>query len=198
MSLFFIGKEAPHFQADATQADSNGNVAFKNIALSELKGKYVILFFYPLDFTFVCPTELHAFEKQRTAFENEGAVVLGCSVDSKFSHKAWLESPIQKGGIQSVQYPILSDINKEVARDFGCLGENGLAYRATYIIDKEGVIQVAQINNLPIGRNVDEILRLLQALKNHEQTGNVCPAQWKPGEKDMTPTQEGLESFFEG
>ena len=174
----------------------NGKDFHENYSLTDLQGKYVLLFFYPLDFTFVCPTELHAFQDLLAEFEKRNCQVLGCSVDSQFSHKAWLETPIEKGGIKGVKYPLIADINKDFAKSFGVLCDDGIALRGTFLIDREGVVRHSSVNDLPLGRNVDEYLRLLDALKFFEENGNVCPASWKKGEKGMKPTQEGLQDYF--
>lgn len=191
MSL--IGKKAPKFTAGAVQE----NTILKQFSLDSLKGKYVVLFFYPLDFTFVCPTELHAFEEKREEFLKRGAEVVACSIDSPFSHFAWLNTPKAKGGIQGVTYPIVSDIHKTIAKDYGVLKEDdGIAYRGLFLIDKEGVIRHMVVNDLPLGRSVDEALRTLDALIFHEKNGEVCPANWNKGEKSLKPTQQGLVEFF--
>jgi peroxiredoxin (alkyl hydroperoxide reductase subunit C) len=165
--------------------------------LSDLNGKYVVLFFYPLDFTFVCPTELHAFQDKLEAFKKHNCEVIGVSVDSQFSHLAWLNTPKTEGGIKGVTYPIVSDIHKTISRDYDVLiPEAGVALRGTFLIDKNGVVQQQTINNLPLGRSVDEMLRLLEALQHTEQHGEVCPANWKKGETAMKANQDGLKTFF--
>lgn len=188
-----IGKNAPVFHAQAVQ---KGEIIQK-FSLEDLKGDYVCLFFYPLDFTFVCPTELHAFQDKLEEFTKRGCHVVGCSVDSPYSHQAWMATPREKGGIAGTEYPIISDLNKNIARDYNVLiPEEGIAYRGLYLIDKQGIIRHQLINDLPLGRSVDETLRTLDALIFVEQHGQVCPANWKQGEKSMTPSQEGLETFF--
>lgn len=190
MSL--VGKKAPDFTARAVV-----DKKMMDLSLSDFLGKYVIFFFYPLDFTFVCPTELHAFQQKREEFINRGAEVIACSIDSAFSHFAWLNTPKAKGGIQGVSYPIVSDIHKTIARDYGVLKEeDGIAYRGLFLLDKEGTIRHMMINDLPLGRSVDEALRMLDALIFHEKNGEVCPANWKEGEKSLKPTPEGLVEFF--
>ncbi len=192
MSL--VGKKAPSFKAKAVIKDQ----FLEDVSLSRFLGKYVVFFFYPLDFTFVCPTELHAFEEKLKEFEKRNAEVIGCSVDSCFSHAAWLNTPKAKGGIQGVSYPILSDINKSIARSFQVLNEEeGIAYRGLFLIDKEGVIRHQLVNDLPLGRSVDEVLRLLDALIFHEKNGDVCPANWKQGMKAMKPTEKGVIEYFQ-
>ena len=191
MSL--VGKKAPEFKAKAVIKDR----FLDGFSLSDLVGKYIVFFFYPLDFTFVCPTELHAFQEKLKEFEKRNAQLVGCSVDSCFSHAAWLNTPKSKGGIQGVSYPIVSDLNKSIARSFQVLKEEeGIAYRGLFLIDKEGVIRHQLVNDLPLGRSVDEALRLLDALIFHEQHGEVCPANWKVGAKAMKPTDQGLAEYF--
>lgn len=192
MSL--IGKKVPEFQAKAVIKDK----IFDNFCLSDFLGKYVIFFFYPLDFTFVCPTELHAFQEKIKEFEKRNAQIVGCSVDSCFSHAAWLNTPKIKGGIEGVSYPIVSDLNKSISKNFQVLKEDeGIAYRGLFLIDREGVIRHQLVNDLPLGRSVDEVLRLLDALIFHEQNGEVCPANWKTGAKAMKPTDQGLAEYFQ-
>lgn len=187
-----VGKKAPDFKADAVV---NGD--FKTVSLSDYKGKYVVMFFYPLDFTFVCPTELHAFQEKLSAFKSLNCELIGVSVDSKFSHFAWLNTPKEEGGIKGVTYTLVSDINKTIARDYDVLIANdGVALRGAFLIDKEGVVQQQTINNLPLGRNVDEMVRLVEALQYTESHGEVCPANWKKGDKAMKADQAGLKSYF--
>lgn len=188
-----VGKKAPEFCAKAVVK----NTIVENFSLDQFRGKNVVFFFYPLDFTFVCPTELHAFQEKLAEFEKRNTVVVGCSIDSHFSHLAWLSTPKSKGGIEGVSYPIVADINKTIAEEFGVLvpGE-GIAYRGLFLIDTEGVIRHAVVNDLPLGRNVDEALRMVDALTFFEKNGEVCPANWTEGQKAMQPTQDGLESYF--
>jgi len=188
-----VGKQAPEFKAKAVQEQK----IIENFSLKQFKRKYVCFFFYPLDFTFVCPTELHAFEEKLEQFEQRDCQLVGCSVDSPFSHLAWLNTPKEKGGIQGVTYPIVSDLNKTIARDYDVLvpGE-GVAYRGLFLVDKEGVVRHQIVNDLPLGRNVDEALRMIDALQFHEQHGEVCPANWNKGSKAMTADQSGLETYF--
>jgi peroxiredoxin (alkyl hydroperoxide reductase subunit C) len=190
--MVLVGKKVPSITAKAVLKDKTFDFSFADYA-----GKFVVLFFYPLDFTFVCPTELHAFQEKLREFEKRGAQVVGCSVDSCFSHTAWLNKPKNKGGIQGITYPLLSDINKEIARAFDVLKEeDGIAYRGLFLIDRHGVIRHLLVNDLPLGRSVDEVLRLLDALIFHEQHGEVCPANWRIGAKAMKPTEEGLAEYF--
>ena len=191
MSL--VGKKAPEFRAKAAVQDK----IVDDFSLSNFHGKYVIFFFYPLDFTFVCPTELHAFQDKLKEFEKKNAQVVACSIDSWFSHLAWLNTPKSKGGIQGIMYPIVSDITKSISRDFEVLNEEtGIAYRGLYLLDREGIIRHQLVNDLPLGRSVDEVLRLLDALIFHEHNGEVCPANWKAGSKGMKANDAGLAEFF--
>jgi peroxiredoxin (alkyl hydroperoxide reductase subunit C) len=187
-----VGKKAPYFEAEAAIGSD-----FKKLSLNDFKGKYVLLFFYPLDFTFVCPTELHAFNEKLEEFKKRNCEIIGCSVDSQFSHHAWLKTSKTVGGIEGVKYPILADIHKTIARSYGTLFEDGgVAFRGTFLIDKNGVVQHASINNLPLGRNVDEYIRLLDASQFHEENGEVCPANWKKGSQGMKTSEEGLKNWF--
>ena len=191
MSL--VGKKAPEFKAKAILDGQTVD----HFSLSDFHGKYVVFFFYPLDFTFVCPTELHAFQEKLKEFEKRGAQVVGCSVDSWFSHAAWLNMPKEKGGICGVTYPIVSDITKSIARDFDVLKEeDGIAYRGLFLLDQQGIVRHQLVNDLPLGRSVDEVLRILDALIFYEQHGEVCPANWKPGSKAMKPDEKGLAEYF--
>lgn len=188
-----VGKEAPDFTATAVV----GGDFKEKFKLSDYRGKKVLLFFYPLDFTFVCPTELHAFQEKADAFKKLNCEVIGCSIDSQFSHLAWLNTPKAKGGIEGVKYPIVADINKTIARDYDVLIPNaGVALRGAFLIDEKGIVRHQTINDLPLGRNVDEFIRLVEALQFHEEHGEVCPANWKKGEKTMKPNQAGLASYF--
>jgi alkyl hydroperoxide reductase subunit AhpC len=188
-----VTKPAPEFQADAVV-----NGEFKNIKLSDYRGKYVVLFFYPLDFTFVCPTELVAFSDQMAEFSKRGAEVLAVSVDSKYSHLAWTQTPRKSGGLGSIAYPIISDLNKAISRDYGVLLEEaGVALRGLFLIDKAGILRHSLVNDLPLGRSVDEAIRVLDALQYFEANGEVCPANWKPGEATMKPDPVGSKAYFE-
>lgn len=190
-----VGKQAPDFKAKAVV---NGGEVADNFTLSQFKGKnYVVLFFYPLDFTFVCPTEMHAFQDKVKDFESRNTQVIACSTDSWFSHVAWLNTPKKEGGIQGVKYPIVSDFNKTIAADYDVLIEGmGAALRGAFIIDKQGIVQAQIINNLPLGRNVDEVLRLVDALQYTEEHGEVCPANWEKGKEAMSADTAGLKKYF--
>lgn len=188
-----VGKKAPDFSATAVVQGE-----FKeDFRLSSFKGKNVLLFFYPLDFTFVCPTELHAFQEKLAKFKDLNTEVIGVSVDSHFSHLAWLNTSVDEGGIMGVQYPLVSDINKTIARDYDVLIPNdGIALRGAFLIDGQGVVRHQTVNDLPLGRNIDEFVRLIEALDFHEEHGEVCPANWEKGKKTMTPDSAGLKSYF--
>lgn len=189
-----LGKSAPSISADAVV---NGKIT-KGFSLAPFLGKKkVFLFFYPLDFTFVCPTELHAFEEMREAFEQRETQLVACSVDSIYSHDAWLKTPKAKGGIEGIHYPVVSDLKKEIAQAYGVLKEEeGIAYRGQFLIDKKGIVRHVLINDLPIGRSVEEALRLIDALDFTEKHGEVCPANWHQGKQAMQPSQEGVQDFF--
>lgn len=188
-----VQKEAPDFSATAVV-----NEEFKTVKLSDYKGKnYVVLFFYPLDFTFVCPTEIIAFSDRIEEFKKRGAEVLGVSVDSQFSHLAWIQTPRAQGGLGGLNYPLVADLSKKIAADYGVLLEGGIALRGLFVIDKAGVIQTATIHNLPIGRSVDETLRVLDALQHFEKHGEVCPADWKPGALTIKPGVKESKEYFE-
>ncbi|MGL4367683.1 MAG: peroxiredoxin [Brevinemataceae bacterium] len=190
MSL--VNKIAPDFTA---QAVVNGEI--KDIRLSDYKGQSIFLFFYPLDFTFVCPTELHAFSDKMEEFEKRGIKVFACSVDSVMSHKAWLHISRSQGGIQDTKYPIISDITKTISRDYGVLLEDeGVALRGSFYIDRDFIVRLEQVYDKPIGRSVDEVLRSIDAWLFFEKHGEVCPINWKPGDQAMEATAKGLEQFF--
>lgn len=187
------GKSAPQFKAKAVV---NGQIV-EEFSLAKYKGKNIVFFFYPLDFTFVCPTELHAFQEKLEEFRRRDCEVVGCSVDSVFSHLAWLNTPKVKGGIEGIQYPIVSDINKAISRDYDVLiEEEGISFRGLFLIDKQGVVRHQVVNDLPLGRSVDEALRVLDAWSFVEEHGEVCPANWNEGKESMEPTQAGLEKYF--
>ncbi|EFH47469.1 hypothetical protein ARALYDRAFT_908552 [Arabidopsis lyrata subsp. lyrata] len=192
--LPLVGNKAPDFEAEAVFDQE-----FIKVKLSEYIGKkYVILFFYPLDFTFVCPTEITAFSDRYEEFEKLNTEVLGVSVDSVFSHLAWVQTDRKSGGLGDLNYPLVSDITKSISKSFGVLiPDQGIALRGLFIIDKEGVIQHSTINNLGIGRSVDETMRTLQALQYvQENPDEVCPAGWKPGEKSMKPDPKLSKEYF--
>ena len=193
MNGLLIGKAAPYFAAKAVK----GTSVIEDFSLKDFFGNYVVFFFYPLDFTFVCPTELHAFQEKLHEFEERGAKVIGCSVDSPFTHLAWLSTPKHQGGINGIEYPLVSDLTKQIAKNYHVLKEDeGISYRGLFILDKQGIVRHQLVNDLPLGRSVDEALRTLDALIFHEKHGEVCPANWQNGQKAMKPTQEGLHVYF--
>jgi peroxiredoxin (alkyl hydroperoxide reductase subunit C) len=187
-----VTKPAPDFKAQAVMP--NGD--FKEVSLSDYKGKEVVLYFYPLDFTFVCPSEIIAFSKKNDEFKERGVQLLGCSVDSHFSHFAWRNTPVEKGGIGEINYPLIADVTKSIARDYGVLFDESVALRGLFLIDKKGIVRHSTINDLPLGRNVDEALRVIDALQYTEEHGEVCPANWKKGEKAMKPTAAGVAEYL--
>jgi len=188
-----VGTTAPDFTATAVFDQE-----FKLVKLSDYRGQYVVLFFYPLNFTFVCPTEVIAFSDRHEEFEDIGAQVLGVSVDSEFAHLAWIQTDRKNGGVGDLAYPLVSDIKKDIASNYNVLDPDaGVALRGLYIIDKEGTIQHATINNLSFGRNVDEVLRTLQAIQHVQSNPDqVCPEGWRPGDKTMTPDPDKSKIFF--
>ncbi|WP_028007573.1 peroxiredoxin [Solimonas flava] len=190
--MTLVNRPAPDFKANAVMADGS----FKQIKLSDYKGQYVLLFFYPLDFTFVCPSEIIAHDHRVKEFAARGVQVIGVSIDSQFSHFAWRSTPIEKGGIGPVGFPLVADVNHEITRAYGVEHQDAVAFRATFLIDKAGVVQSATVNNLPLGRNVDEALRLIDALQFTEEHGEVCPAGWKKGEAGMKATAEGVADYL--
>lgn len=187
-----VTKEAPGFAAQAVMPDNS----IGELKLSCYRGKYVVLFFYPLDFTFVCPSEIIAFDKQLSAFKEKNCEVIAVSVDSQFSHLAWKNTPREKGGLGNVQFPIVADLDKNVSRAYGVLFNESVSLRGLFLIDKEGIVRHALVNDLPLGRNVDEAIRMLDALQHHEKHGEVCPANWRPGEDAMKPSAEGVAGYL--
>ncbi|MBI5887647.1 MAG: peroxiredoxin [Deltaproteobacteria bacterium] len=194
MSEAIVQKEAPEFTAQAVMHDGS----IKDLKLSDYRGKYVVLFFYPLDFTFVCPTEIISLSDRLGEFTKRDAAVIGVSVDSHFSHIAWRNTSRKKGGIGDISYPLVSDLDKSISRQYGVLIEKpGIALRGLFIIDKAGKLRHITINDLPLGRNVDEMLRTLDAIQFNEKNGEVCPMNWKKGDSGMKPTQDGLKDYAE-
>jgi len=205
-----VTKPAPDFKATAVMPDDS----FKDISLSDYKGKKVVLFFYPMDFTFVCPTEIIAFDHRLAEFEKRGVQVLGCSIDSKHTHWAWRNTDVNEGGIGKVKYPIIADIDKSVSRKYDVLvgakpayvetedGEEettvggGVALRGSFLIDEEGVVRHAVLNDLPLGRNIDEMLRTIDALSFNQKHGEVCPAGWQEGDSAMAETHDGVADYL--
>jgi len=206
-----VGKKAPLFEADAVV---NGGEFVEKFSLEQYIGKkYVVFFFYPLDFTFVCPTEILAFQKKLAEFEKRDVAVVGCSIDSKFSHWAWLNTEVNAGGIKGVKFPLVSDLSKTISENYDVLAgeydydeENDLsvfdgepvAYRGLFLIDKQGIVRHQVVNDLPLGRSVDEALRMVDALQYFEEHGEVCPADWKPGEEAMEPSAAGVAAYLTG
>lgn len=188
-----VTESAPEFTATAVMPDNTFNEQF---ALSDYKGQYVVLFFYPLDFTFVCPSEIIAFDAKLAEFKSRDCQLIGVSVDSHFTHLAWKNTERAQGGIGNVQYPLVADLTKSIAADYGVLLEGGISLRGLFLIDKEGVVRHALVNDLPLGRSVDEALRVLDALRFTEEHGEVCPANWKEGEDSMKPTADGVAEYL--
>lgn len=188
-----IGKAAPNFQGDAVMP----NGAFKNIKLSDFQGKYLVFFYYPNDFTFVCPTEILAFSDRMSEFEQIDCQVVGASTDSKFVHLQWCSTKRKQGGLEMLNYPLLADPNGDIAKRYGIFNEDeGNTFRGLFIIDPKGVLRQITINDMPVGRSVDETLRLVQAFQFTDEHGEVCPANWKPGKKTMKPDPESAKEFF--
>ncbi len=187
-----VTQPAPDFTAQAVMPDGS----FQEISLSQYKGKHVVLFFYPLDFTFVCPTEIIAFSDAVKEFEAIGVQLLSCSVDSHFSHLAWRNVPRSEGGLGEIQYPMVADLNKQIATDYNVLLGGGVALRGLFLIDKEGIIRHQVVNDLPLGRSVDEALRMVESLQYFEANGEVCPANWKKGSATIKPDPKGSKEFF--
>jgi len=189
-----VGTKAPDFKAAAVMAD---NKIDDNFTLHGFRGKdMAVLFFYPLDFTFVCPSEIIAFNKRITEFASRGVKLIGVSVDSHFTHLAWRNTEINKGGIGQINFPLVADLTKNISRDYNVLINDAVSLRGTFLIDKNGVIRHQLINDLPLGRNVDETLRTIDALIFHEQHGEVCPAGWQKGKSGMKATQEGVADYL--
>tara|TARA_B100001142_G_C14294719_1_gene640350 strand:+ start:557 stop:1201 length:645 start_codon:yes stop_codon:yes gene_type:complete len=205
-----VTKPAPNFKTMAVMPDNS----IETVSLEDYKGKKVVLFFYPLDFTFVCPTELLAFDKRLGEFESRNTQVLGCSVDSRWAHLAWKNTDINNGGIGQVKYPLLQDLDKSIARNYDVLVGatdafvetedsaetttvgGGVALRGSYLIDEDGVVRHAVLNDLPLGRNIDEMLRMIDALSHHQKHGEVCPAGWKNGDSAMAESPEGVSNYL--
>lgn len=188
-----VTQEAPDFVASAVMPDGTIKADFK---LSDLRGKYVALFFWPLDFTFVCPTELIAHDRRIEEFKSRGVEVVGVSIDSQFTHFAWRNTAPDNGGIGPVQFPMVADVKHTIVQAYGVEHPAGVALRASFLIDKAGIVQHQVVNNLPLGRNIDEMLRLVDALQFTEEHGEVCPAGWKKGEAGMKPTAEGVATYL--
>lgn len=187
-----VQKSAPDFKTDALIGEE-----FKSISLSDFRGKWLCLFFYPLDFTFVCPTEITAFNDAYKTFKESNCEVVGCSVDSKFTHLAWARTPRKEGGLGKLSIPLLADVTKTIGKNYGVLLESGITLRGLFLINPQGVVQYQLVHDLGIGRNVDEVLRVLKALQEVAKTGEVCPANWQPGKKTMKPDPEKSKEYFQ-
>ncbi|MGQ0620932.1 MAG: peroxiredoxin [Panacagrimonas sp.] len=188
-----VNRPAPDFTAAAVLGDGSITDSLK---LSDYRGQYVVLFFWPLDFTFVCPSEIIAHENRRKAFEERGVQLIGVSIDSQFTHFAWRSTPVEKGGIGPVGFPMVADVSHAITRAYGVEHQGGVAFRASFLIDKEGVVQHQVVNNLPLGREADDMLRLVDALQFTEQYGEVCPAGWRKGQAGMRPTADGVAQYL--
>ena len=202
-----VGKKAPAFKAAAVV---NGGEIVENFSLEQYKGKYVVFYFYPADFTFVCPTEILAFQERIKEFEDRNVVVVGCSTDSEFSHWKYLQTENADGGIKGVTYPLVADQSKVISENYDVLAGNWeydeegnttfvgepKSYRGLFLIDSEGVVRHQLVNDMPLGRNIDEVIRLIDALQFFEENGEVCPANWHKGEKGLQATQEGIASYL--
>jgi len=187
-----VTQQAPDFTAQAVMP----NNTFADLTLSSSRGKYVVLLFYPLDFTFVCPSEILAFDRKLAEFKKRNCEVIGVSVDSQYTHLAWKSTPLREGGLGDVQFPLVSDLKKDIARAYGVLLDEAVALRGLFLIDKDGIVRHELVNDLPLGRSVDEALRLLDALQFFETYGDVCPADWHPGEEAIKPTHEGISEYL--
>ncbi|NP_001279683.1 peroxiredoxin-1 [Callorhinchus milii] len=188
-----IGKQAPDFEATAVMPDGQ----FDELRLSSYKGKYVVFFFYPLDFSFVCPTEIIAFSDRVADFKKINCEIIAASIDSQFAHLAWINTPRKQGGLGPTKIPIVSDVRRTICTDYGVLKEDeGIAFRGLFIIDDSGVLRQIMINDLPVGRSVDEVMRLVQAFQFTDEHGEVCPANWKPGSDTITPDVEKSKEYF--
>jgi peroxiredoxin (alkyl hydroperoxide reductase subunit C) len=184
---------APDFTAPAVMGD---NSVKEDFSLSSLRGRYVLLFFYPLDFTFVCPSEILAFDRGLPQFEARDCSVVGVSVDSHFTHLAWKKTPVDEGGIGPIGYPLVSDLKKEIARSYGVLHDDAVALRGLFLVDRAGTVRHSLVNDLALGRSVPEAVRILDALRFHERRGDVCPANWTEGEEGMESSQEGVSGYL--
>jgi len=189
-----VGKQAPDFTAAAVLG--NGDIIEDYNLAERIKGKKAVIFFYPLDFTFVCPSELIAFDHRYEEFQKRGVEVIGVSIDSQFSHNAWRNTAVDKGGIGEVKYALVADVKHEICQAYDVESEGGVAFRGSFLIDEEGMVRHQVVNDLPLGRNVDEMLRMVDALNFHQEHGEVCPAGWEEGKKGMDASPEGVASFL--
>ncbi|OOR98489.1 peroxiredoxin [Canicola haemoglobinophilus] len=192
--MVLVTRQAPDFTAAAVLG--NGEIVEKFNLKQHIAGKTAVIFFYPLDFTFVCPSELIAFDHRYKEFQDRGVEVVGISIDSEFTHNAWRNTPVENGGIGQVQYALVADIKHDIAKDYGIEHPDGVALRASFLIDKEGIVRHQVVNDLPLGRNIDEMLRMVDALQFHETHGEVCPAQWEKGKEGMTGSPEGVAKYL--
>lgn len=187
-----VTKQAPEFRAQAVMPDGS----FKEVSLQDYRGKYVVLFFYPLDFTFVCPTEIIAMSEAAGQFEALGVQILGCSVDSPYAHLAWRNTPRKAGGLGQINYPLIADLDKRIAQSYDVLLPEGIALRGLFLIDRQGIVRHQVVNDLPLGRSVEEALRMVKALQFFERHGEVCPADWHEGDATIKPDPKASQEFF--
>ncbi|MGQ9574906.1 MAG: peroxiredoxin [Thermoguttaceae bacterium] len=187
-----VTKQAPEFRAQAVMPDGS----FKEVSLQDYRGKYVVLFFYPLDFTFVCPTEIIAMSEAAGQFEALGVQILGCSVDSPYAHLAWRNTPRKAGGLGQINYPLIADLDKRIAQSYDVLLSEGIALRGLFLIDRQGIVRHQVVNDLPLGRSVEEALRMVKALQFFERHGEVCPADWHEGDATIKPDPKASQEFF--
>ncbi|MDP2060231.1 MAG: peroxiredoxin [Flavobacteriaceae bacterium] len=187
-----VTQQAPDFTAETVMPDNS----FASLTLSSFRNHYALLFFYPLDFTFVCPSEILAFNRALPEFQKRDCQVIGVSVDSHFTHLAWKKTPVNQGGIGNIQFPLVADLDKSISKAYGVLLPNGIALRGLFLIDRCGIVRHGLVNDLPLGRNVDEAIRMVDALQFFEQCGDVCPANWKSGQEGMKPTSEGVAVYL--
>ena len=195
-TVLSVGADVPDFSMETYEP---GVGLFGEVSLEAIKGegKWTILVFYPADFTFVCPTEIIGFSEKNGEFESRNTVVLGVSIDSHFSHLAWRNTDRKQGGLGDIKYPLVADVTKKITSDYGVMHEAGIAFRGLFLIDKDGIVQHQVVNNLPLGRNIDEALRMVDALQFHENNGEVCPANWNKGSDGMKPDPQGSKTYFE-
>ncbi len=189
-----VGKPAPDFTVPAVKGD--GSIVDEFTLSEQIKGKYAVIVFYPLDFTFVCPSELIALDKRMDAFKERGVEVISVSIDSHFTHNAWRNTSVDDGGIGPVRFHMAADMNHDISRAYDVESEGGMAFRGTFVIDDKGVIRSEIVNDLPIGRNIDEVIRLVDAVQFHEENGEVCPAGWQKGDQGMDESPEGVANYL--
>ena len=189
-----VGRQAPDFKAAAVLG--NGEIVDEFVLSDAIKGKKAVIFFYPLDFTFVCPSELIAFDKRFEEFKKRGVEVIGVSIDSHFTHNAWRNTSVNDGGIGPVQYTLVADMTHEICKAYDVESEGGVAFRGSFLIDEDGLVRHQVVNDLPLGRNVDEMIRMVDALAFHQEHGEVCPAGWQEGDKGMTATPDGVAAYL--